>query len=123
MTDDTILITPTICGRAEVELAHQQMRQHRACRIERCAWKWAAFYTLVRHGRITPQALSPRERAHRRGIAFPAETIEYCLPIGTPGLHTFQQVLDGLTQLAVPATRSDQGWRAVTDHGHVAGGA
>ncbi|WP_327096554.1 hypothetical protein OIE68_42710 [Nocardia vinacea] len=108
MTDDTILTPPTICGRAEVELAHQQMRQHRACRIERCAWKWAAYYTLVRHGRIVPQALSPRERAHRRGIAFPAETIERCLPIGMPGLQTFQQVLDGLTQLALPPTHPCQ---------------
>ncbi|WP_330253521.1 hypothetical protein OG874_02590 [Nocardia sp. NBC_00565] len=104
MSEDTILTPPTICGRAEVELAHQQMRRHRACRIERCAWKWAAYYTLVRHGRIAPQELSPRERAHRRGIAFPAETIGGCLPIGTPGLGTFQQVLDGLTQLALPPT-------------------
>jgi hypothetical protein len=112
MSDDTILAPPTICGRAEVELAHQQMRRHRSCRIQRCAWKWTAYYTLVRYGRIAPQTLSPRERAHRRGIAFLAEAIERCLPIGTPGLRTFQQVLDGLAELALPPIHpgEDCGW-------------
>ncbi|WP_433193848.1 hypothetical protein ACQP1G_34390 [Nocardia sp. CA-107356] len=109
MSEDMILTKPTICGRAEVELAHRQMRRHRACQIERCAWKWAAFYTLVRHGRIAPQELSPRERAHKRGIDFPVDTTERCLSIGTPGLQTFQQVLDGLAQLVLPRTCPDNG--------------
>jgi hypothetical protein len=74
MSDDTILTPPNICGFAEVELAHQQMRRHRACQIGRCAWKRVAYYTLVRHGRIAPPTLSPRERAHLRGIDFPAES-------------------------------------------------
>lgn len=99
---DALLTPPNICGFAEVELAHAQMRQHCVCRIERCAWKRAAYYTLVRHGRITPPKLSPRERAHMRGIEFPKVTINFYLPEGMPELQTFQDVLDGLAQLALP---------------------
>ena len=102
MRDDTIVAPPKICGSAEVELAHRQMRRHRACRIERCAWKWVAYYTLVHHGRIAPQEFSPRERAYLRGIGFPADTAERGLPDGAPALETFQHVLDGLAQLALP---------------------
>jgi hypothetical protein len=104
MNEDTIVTPPNICGSAEVELAHRQMRRHRACRIERCAWKWVAYYTLVQHGRIAPQELSPRERAHLRGIDFPTEATGRCLPDRTPEPQTFQHVLDGLAQLALPPT-------------------
>jgi hypothetical protein len=102
MSDDTILKPPNICGFAEVELAHQQMRRHRACRIDRCAWKRVAYFTLVRHGRIAPPKLSPRERAHLRGIDFPAESTGHSLPDSAPELQTLQHVLDGLAQLALP---------------------
>ncbi|MFQ6397679.1 hypothetical protein ACLMAJ_30075 [Nocardia sp. KC 131] len=105
MNEDALLIPPNVCGLAEVELAHAQMRLHRACRIERCVWKRAAYYTLVRHSRITPPTLSPRERAHRRGIEFPKGAIP-SLPEGTPELQTFQDVLDGLAQLALPTNRA-----------------
>ncbi|WP_330257056.1 hypothetical protein OG874_22305 [Nocardia sp. NBC_00565] len=106
MNADALLTPPNICGFAEVELAHTQMQQHCACRIERCAWKRAAYYTLVRHGRIAPPKLSPRERAHRRGIEFPKDTINY-VPEGMPELQTFQDVLDGLAQLALPTNPSN----------------
>ncbi|MFE9323570.1 hypothetical protein ACIHDR_19650 [Nocardia sp. NPDC052278] len=96
---------PTICGLAEVELAHHQMRHTARAGSSGARGNGRPTTHFVRHGRIAPQALSPRERAHRRGIAFPAETIERCLPIGTPGLQTFQQVLDGLAHLALPPTR------------------
>ncbi|WP_227997430.1 hypothetical protein [Nocardia australiensis] len=103
MNDGALLIPPNICGFAEVEVAHTQMRQHRACRIERCVWKRAAYYTLIRHGRITPPTLSPRERAHRRGIEFPTDTATPYPAEGMPELRMFQHVLDGLAQLALPA--------------------
>ncbi|MGK8508506.1 hypothetical protein ACRS5S_10730 [Nocardia asiatica] len=96
-----LVAPPGICGSAEIETAHRQMRRHRACRIDRCGWKWVAFYTLVRHGRIVPQELSPRERAHRRGIEFPVERTGPTLPADeAPAPWTFQQVLDGLGKLA-----------------------
>lgn len=97
----TVVAPPSICGSAEVELAHRLMRQHRQCRVDRCAWKWVAYYTLVRRGRIVPQELSPRERAHRRGIAFPTDHTDHPpYADGMPEPRTFQQVLDGLTKLA-----------------------
>lgn len=109
MSGDTIVTPPTICGFAEVELAHQQMRTHRACRVDRCAWKWVAYYTLVHHGRIAPQELSPRERAHLRGLDYPADATDRAAPDGTPEPQTFQQVIDGLAQLALPPTHSGSG--------------
>lgn len=101
MSEDTIATPPAICGSAEIELAHQQMRRHRACRIELCAWKWVAYNTLVANGRIAPQTVGPRERAHRRGIEFPtapspvAGSLSDC---GTPEFTLLQRVLDGLVQ-------------------------
>jgi hypothetical protein len=100
-TDDILVALPSICGRGEIDLAHRQMQRHCACRVERCAWKWVAYYTLVVHGRIAPQELSPRERAHRRGIDFPTYDAAPVLPAGgTPEPKTFQEVLDGLSRLA-----------------------
>ncbi|MET9029136.1 hypothetical protein ABZW96_26500 [Nocardia sp. NPDC004168] len=96
-----VVAPPRICGSADVELAHRLMRRHRGCRVDRCAWKWVAFYTLVRRGRIVPQESSPRERAHRRGIAFPTDHTDHLPHADTaPELWTFQQVLDGLHELA-----------------------
>ncbi|MEU0507530.1 hypothetical protein [Nocardia sp. NPDC005998] len=109
MNTDALLALPNICGSAEVELAHTQMRRHRACRIQRCAWKRVAYYTLVRHGRIAPPKLSPRERARLRGIDFPIDTSDRPLPEGTPELRTLHQVLDGLAQLALPPTSPGNG--------------
>ncbi len=105
-----VVAPPSICGLAEVELAHRQMRRHRECRIDRCAWKSVAFYTLVRHGRIVPQEVSPRERAHQRGIDFPTEHSGSALPADSmPEPWTFQQVLDGLGKLAADL-RADSGF-------------
>ncbi|WP_280258758.1 hypothetical protein [Nocardia wallacei] len=84
-----------ICGLAEVESAHRLMRRHRGCRVEHCEWKRVAYLTLVLHGRIAPQELGPRERAYQRGIPFPE--IEFATDP-----PTLQQVLDGLTRLAMP---------------------
>ncbi|WP_329411913.1 hypothetical protein OG563_05935 [Nocardia vinacea] len=109
MYEDALLNPPNICGSAEVELAHEQMRRHRACRIQRCAWKRVAYYTLVRHGRIAPPKSSPRERARLRGIDFPVDTTDHPLPEGIPELRTLHQVLDGLAQLALPPTSSGSG--------------
>ncbi|MFG3619782.1 hypothetical protein [Nocardia sp. NPDC047654] len=104
-----LVAPPSICGLAEVELAHRQMRRHRECRIDRCAWKSVAFYTLVRHGRIVPQTRSPRERAHQRGIDFPTEHTGPALSADSmPEPRTFQQVLDGLSKLA-EGLRTDVG--------------
>ncbi|WP_174183430.1 hypothetical protein [Nocardia barduliensis] len=108
MHEDTIVTAPTVCDLAEVGSAHRQMQRHRACRIERCGWKWVAFYTLVRHGRLVPQESGPRERAHRRGIAFPVDGTG--LPPGEmPEVSTVQQVLDGLSSLALPPTDRGDG--------------
>ncbi|WP_433758780.1 hypothetical protein [Nocardia sp. CA-135398] len=104
MYEDALLNPPNICGLAEVEFAHVQMRRHLACRIQRCAWKRVAYYTLVRYGRITPPQSSPRERARLRGIDFPVYTADHPLAEGIPELVTLHQVLDGLTQLALPPT-------------------
>ncbi len=101
---ETIVTPPTICAFAGIEFAHQQMRKHRACNIDRCAWKRTAFHTLVHFGRIVPQELSPRERAHRRGIDYPMEDTHNALAAATPTAQTFQQVLDGLT----PSVRGEQ---------------
>ncbi|MEV5839494.1 hypothetical protein [Nocardia sp. NPDC052112] len=109
MYEDALLDPPNICGIAEVELAHAQMRRHRACRIQRCAWKRVAYYTLVRHGRIAPPKSSPRERARQRGIDFPVDTTDHPLTEGIPELRTLHQVLDGLARLALPPTSSGDG--------------
>ncbi|WP_169812355.1 hypothetical protein [Nocardia gamkensis] len=82
-------------------MAHRLMRRHRECRVDRCAWKWVAFYTLVRRGRIVPQQSSPREHAHRRGIAFPVDHTDHPPSRDdVPEPRTFQQVLEGLSKLA-----------------------
>lgn len=99
--EDALLALPDICDLSQVELAHDLMQQHRCCRIEQCAWKQVAYRTLVHLRRIEPPRLSPRERAHRRGVEFPVGS-------GVSGLsrqnavpvETFQQVLAGLTELA-----------------------
>lgn len=94
---------PRVCGRADVELAHEQMRLHCECRIERCAWKTAAYRTLVDAGRVVPQSLSPRIRAAIRGIAFPA--LEHEPPAASvPTSATLRAVLDKLSELALPVT-------------------
>ncbi|WP_280271047.1 hypothetical protein [Nocardia wallacei] len=103
---------PGICGLAEVESAHRLMQRHRGCRVEHCDWKRVAYLTLVLHGRLAPQELSPRERAHLRGIPFPGGSgnplpeHDAAPPLGGPVFATdrptLQQVLDGLTRLAMP---------------------
>ncbi|MEU7628519.1 hypothetical protein AB0C34_00845 [Nocardia sp. NPDC049220] len=96
------LRTPTeVCGHADVRLAHEQMRMHRDCRVERCAWKAAAYHTLVSTGRLTPQAVSPHERAAARSAHYP--------PVEEPGradrspvAETLHEVLERLSELATP---------------------
>ncbi|WP_147403940.1 hypothetical protein [Nocardia panacis] len=104
--DTTIVTPPLVCGYADVELAHEQMRTHRACRIVRCAWKAAAYYTLVAAGRLTPQSLTPRERAAARGIEFPP--LDSDPPnSGGPTYRTLREVLDKLSELALPTSGAD----------------
>ncbi|WP_153413242.1 hypothetical protein [Nocardia macrotermitis] len=92
---------PHVCVDADIALAHEQMRIHRACRTHRCAWKAAAFQTLVQAGRVVPQSLSPRMRAAMRGIAFPALDHEPS-PVGGPTSSTLREVLDRLDELVTP---------------------
>ncbi|MEU2043403.1 hypothetical protein [Nocardia niwae] len=99
---DALFAPPDSCRHADVQLAHEQMRAHLACRIERCAWKAAAYRTLVDAGRLTPQAVSHRERAAARGMKFPS------LDEGRRADHfhdvpTIQAVLERLSALATPA--------------------
>jgi hypothetical protein len=108
MSADTIVTPPEVCGHADVELAHAQMRRHRGCRVDRCVWKAAAYYTLVDTGRLAPQSLSPRERAAARGIVFPPLGSEP--PAGDgPTPRTLREVLDKLAQLALPVPGSGTG--------------
>ncbi|MCC3313977.1 hypothetical protein [Nocardia africana] len=99
--DDALLALPGICDLPQIELAHDLMQEHRNCRIEQCAWKRVAYRTLVHFRRVEPPRLSPRERAHRRGIEFPVGSgfsgspRQNAVPI-----ETFEQVLAGLTELA-----------------------
>ncbi|WP_280240712.1 hypothetical protein [Nocardia abscessus] len=99
---ETVVAPPLICGCASVALAHRLMREHRECRVDRCAWKLAAYHTLVVFGRIKPQTLSPRERAAERGIPFPASGDDRALQESSPSPLTFRQVLDALNRLALP---------------------
>lgn len=100
-TPDALFALPDSCRHADVQLAHEQMRAHLACRSERCAWKAAAYRTLVFAGRLTPQAVSHRERAAARGMQFPS------LDEGRSADHrhdvpTIQAVLERLSALATP---------------------
>jgi hypothetical protein len=101
-----IVTPPEVCGYADIGLAHELMRTHRACRIERCVWKAAAHYTLVDAGRLAPQSLSPRERAAARGIAFPPLDSEPPAD-GRPTARTLRDVLDRLSELALPSPGTD----------------
>ncbi|WP_433522444.1 hypothetical protein ACQPZ2_35725 [Nocardia pseudovaccinii] len=105
MREDTILAPPSVCGYADIELAHEQMRQHRACRIGRCVWKAAAYYTLVDAGRLAPESLTPRERAAARGLEFPPLDNQVHAGDG-PRLQTLREVLDKLTELGLPGADS-----------------
>lgn len=98
-TGETIVIPSDVCERAELGLAHAQMQRHLDCRIDRCAWKWVAYATLVHHGRVVPPLTGPDERAHRRGLAWPAEvTVRRAPNINEP--QPFRKILDGLDRLA-----------------------
>ncbi|MEV6336392.1 hypothetical protein AB0M12_16910 [Nocardia vinacea] len=103
MREDTIVTLPSVCGNADIDLAHEQMREHRACRIGRCVWKAAAYYTLVDAGRLVPQSLTPRERAAARGLEFPPLDSQVHVD-GGPTLRTLREVLDKLTELTLPGT-------------------
>ncbi|MFE7743605.1 hypothetical protein [Nocardia sp. NPDC057455] len=96
-----LLVPPGMCHQADARLAHEQMRAHLGCRIERCAWKAAAYRTLVITGRLTPQAVSHRERAAARGMDFPSHdgtrSAEHTLDV-----HTIQAVLERLSTLTPP---------------------
>jgi hypothetical protein len=122
MNRHVIVVPPRVCASADLEVAHQQMQRHRACRIEQCAWKWVAYCALVHSGRIVPQRLSPRERAHRRGIAFPIDNSERGPALeGTPDVATVRQVLDGLAQLALSPADADNGRAAEGERTWVCG--
>lgn len=109
---DAVLSMPGICEHSEIELAHELMRQHRHCRVHRCAWKQVAYRTLVHCRRIEPPRWSPRERAHRRGVPFPYGSDCYggqshsAVPV-----ELFQQVLAGLNELANDPHPNDRSGR------------
>ncbi len=108
MGDDGSVSPPTVCGFADAELAHEQMRRHRECSLERCVWKAAAYHTLVRTGCLAPQSLTPRDRAAARGLAYPPLRIEIPPP-AAPTAETLRQVLDRLSELAMPLGCADPG--------------
>ncbi|WP_280309377.1 hypothetical protein [Nocardia abscessus] len=97
-TTDALLVAPDICRHADVRLAHEQMQVHLTCRIERCAWKAAAYRTLVSTGRLTPQAVTHRERAAARGMRFPSYD-EPDIAHHDLDVPTLQKVLEGLSAL------------------------
>ncbi|MEV6256021.1 MULTISPECIES: hypothetical protein [unclassified Nocardia] len=102
---ETVVEPPLICGDVDVEIAHRIMRRHRACRIDRCAWKRLAYYTLVVRGRIVPQTLSPRERAAERNIPFPPmDDVRASTEVGVAP-RTLRHVLDMLNQSLLPPGR------------------
>lgn len=101
MNQDSLLTPPEVCGHADLRLAHAQMQAHRFCRVQRCVWKAAAYRTLVSAGRLTPQTLSPRERAAARGIQFPAHG-ERGVADRNPSARTLREVLERLSELATP---------------------
>ncbi|MFE9325434.1 hypothetical protein ACIHDR_29015 [Nocardia sp. NPDC052278] len=103
MSRELTFTLPEICEYADIELAQELMRRHRTCRIHRCAWKAAAYYTLVDAGRLVPQSVTPRERTAARGIAFPPLDSEPHAPRGLP-LRTLHEVLDKLNELASPVS-------------------
>lgn len=100
-SDSPIVAPPLVCGYAEIELAHEQMRRHRTCRIQGCAWKAAAYQTLVHTGRIAPQSIPPRQRAAARDLPFPVLGAE-SQPDVTPTPQTLREVLERLANLALP---------------------
>ncbi|MGW4770174.1 hypothetical protein ACWEO2_19265 [Nocardia sp. NPDC004278] len=104
MSERTIVTPPRVCASADVELAHEQMREHRACQVGRCVWKTAAYYTLVHAGRLAPQSLTPRERAFARGLEFPPLDRELCGE-GGPTAQTLREVLDKLTEFGSASSR------------------
>ncbi len=104
-SDNPIVAPPHVCSYAEVELAHEQMRRHRNCRIHGCAWKAAAYQTLVHAGRLAPQSVTPRQRAAQRDLAFPVLG-EEARPEVTPTPQTLREVLERLTDLALPEHES-----------------
>lgn len=109
-----IVTPPKMCEYADVELAHEQMRRHRDCRVNRCAWKAAAYQTLVAAGRLAPQTSTPRERAAARDIEFPPLDNEPPTD-GGPTLQTLREVLDKLSNLALPATGGTARTATATD--------
>lgn len=102
MTNEQAIVftPPTSCDFADVELAHELMRRHRKCHRGKCVWKAAAHQTLVLAGRLTPQSMTPRERAARRGIEFPVLRTDPAHGEYPPGHETLREVLDRLTALA-----------------------
>ncbi|WP_067673507.1 hypothetical protein [Nocardia miyunensis] len=104
---DDLVIPSGVCDRAEPELAHRLMQQHHMCRMDQCAWKWVAYGTLVRHGCIVAPQFSPRQRAHARGIKFPAA--RSATPADPPAPQTFRQVLDAMDKLAAELRSGGRG--------------
>lgn len=99
---EILVALPTVCGHTDVQLAHELMRRHRACRVGRCMWKAAAHRTLVLSGQLAPQSKTPRERAAERGIEFPAPQTGAPRVGESPALGTLREVLDRLTKLGLP---------------------
>ncbi|MGY4098653.1 hypothetical protein ACW2Q0_03685 [Nocardia sp. R16R-3T] len=101
MTRMQVLVTaPPLCDAVDVTLAHGLWQRHRACRINRCVWKAAAYQTLVLSGRLVPQSMSPRERAAARGLDYPRAPQSDTPPHNGHSPATLREVLDRLEALA-----------------------
>ncbi|WP_062992872.1 hypothetical protein [Nocardia anaemiae] len=109
-----VLVTvPPLCDAVDVALAHELWQRHRACRINRCVWKSAAYQTLVLAGRLIPQSMSPRERAAARGIDFPRAPESDALPPFGHSVGTLREVLDRLESLACDPYGQGEAWASV----------
>ncbi|WP_067478641.1 hypothetical protein [Nocardia amamiensis] len=108
MADEILIAPATLCGSTDVQLAHETMRGHRACRVERCVWKAAAHHTLVLAGRLVPPLRSPRERAAARGVDFPTLDTDISHTDLGPALETMREVLNKLIEPDSPVARTDR---------------
>jgi len=101
-SETAITVSAGVCPHADLAMAHEQMRAHRACRIDRCGWKAAAHRTLVATGRLVPQAMSPRERAAARGLPYPVASVPTGAGAEAPDAARLREVLRILDELALP---------------------
>ena len=101
-TGESITVPDDVCIHADLELAYRQMRLHRNCRTDLCAWKWVSYTTLIHHGHTAPPDSTP----HREPDSATTD-----LPDPPP----FREILDGLERLARDLRACSNGGDAIHD--------